>query len=244
MAWLSTELYQSPASAPCRSVLMLARELKLELDEKYVDLQKAETKRPWFLRLNPQHTVPTLSDQGYVIWESRAVLQYLCNKNCTAETQHFYPTDPETRGSIDRLLFFDMGTLSVAIKEYFKPRVHEGLPPDAEKENLLKHSLGFLDNMLGQDNEGNPGAPFLCGDQPTIADIAVLASVTELDAMDYSYRCYGDFTRWVERIKERLSSYKEVCPKGVEMTRAQLKAVEEEVKRKAEKERKASAGRK
>lgn len=90
------------------------------------------------------------------------------------------------------------------------PRVYEGLPPDAEKENLLKQSLDYLDNLLGSDNEGNPGTPYLTGDAFTIADLAILASLTELDAMDYVYKCYGDLNRWAARLRvsvARLSVY-------------------------------------
>lgn len=239
MAWLSTEFYSYPGSAPCRAVWMLIKALNVEVDLKEVDLLKAENKRPWFLRLNPQHTVPTLSDQGYVIWESRAIMQYLCNKYCTDANQHFYPKEPEERGTVDRLLFFDMGTLNYAIKEYFRPRVYEGLPPDAEKENLLKQSLDYLDNLLEA-----VGGPYLCGEKLTIADLAILASLTELDAMGYAYKCYGDVTRWSNRLRDQLPYYKECCIKGIEMTRQRVKQVEEDLKKQAEKERKASTGKK
>lgn len=244
MAWLSTELYYYPGSAPCRSVLMLVREMGLEVDLKVVDLLKAENKRPWFLRMNPQHMVPTLSDQGFVIWESRAVMQYLCNKYCTEANQYLYPKEAEQRGTVDRLLFFDMGTLNYAIREYFKPRIYEGLAPDAEKENLLKQSLDYLDNLLSTEADGTPGPTYLAGEQLTIADFAVLASLSELDAMGYSYRCYGGVAKWAVRAKETVRCYDEVCEKGVQMTRDRVKQVEDEVRIKAEKERKLSAHKK
>ncbi|KAG7173090.1 Glutathione S-transferase 1-like 4, partial [Homarus americanus] len=69
MAWLSTEFYFYKGSAPCRAVWMTLKVLKVDHEEKIVDLLKAENKRPWFIRLNPQHTVPTVSDQGLVLWE-------------------------------------------------------------------------------------------------------------------------------------------------------------------------------
>lgn len=77
-----------------------------------------------------------------------------------------------------------------------KPRVYEGLPPDAEKENLLKQSLDYLDGVL-ESVEGG----FLTGEKYTIADFAILASLTELDAMDYAYKCYGNLTRWSNRLR-------------------------------------------
>ncbi|KAF2359295.1 Glutathione S-transferase C-terminal [Trinorchestia longiramus] len=165
-------------------------------------------------------------------------MQYLCNKYCTEENQHLYPKAPEERGTVDRFLFFDMGTLTYAMKEYFRPRIYEGLPPDAEKENLLKQSLDYLDGVL-ETVEGG----YITGEKLTIADLAILASLTELDAMGYVYKYYGNLTRWANRLRE-LPYYKDCCVQGIEMTKAHMKQVEEDAKKQAEKERKASAGKK
>ncbi|XP_042868022.1 glutathione S-transferase 1-like isoform X1 [Penaeus japonicus] len=235
MAWLSTEFYYYKGSAPCRAVWMTLKMLKVEYEDKQVDLMKAENKRPWFVRLNPQHTLPTINDQGFVLWESRAIMMYVMNKYATEETQYLYPTDPEERARVDRMLFFDMGTLYHAIKEYFAPKMHQGLPPDPDKENLLKTSLDYLDTFLETG-----GVPYLCGEKYTIADISVLASITELDGMDYSYKCYGEVLRWTQRMKENFPYYKECCEQGVEMTRARVKQLEADLKKQLEKERKQS----
>ncbi|XP_063846358.1 glutathione S-transferase 1-1-like isoform X1 [Scylla paramamosain] len=235
MAWLSTEFYYYKGSPPCRAVWMTLKMLNVEYEAKEVDLLKAENKRPWFLRLNPQHTVPTLTEGDFALWESRAIMMYLMNKYATEENQYLYPKEPEERAKVDRMLFFDMGTLYHSIKEYFAPKIYDGLPPDPEKENLLKTSLDHLDHFLEIG-----GVPYLCGERITIADVAVLASVTELDAMEYNYRCYGEFNRWVERVKAAIKPYKECCEEGVRMTKDRTKFLETEVKKQMEKERKAS----
>ncbi|XP_076065187.1 glutathione S-transferase 1-like [Oratosquilla oratoria] len=237
MAWLSTEFYFYKGSAPCRSVWMCIKALKVDVEEKTVDLLKCDNKRPWFVRLNPQHTVPVLSDQGYVLWESRAIMQYLCNKYATEETQHLYPTDPEQRGRVDRMLFFDMGTFYQAIKEYFAPKLYNGLPPDPDKENMLKQSLDYLDNFIDLD-QGN----YLLGDKLTIADFALLGSITELDALEYNYKCYGEVYKWSLKVKQELPYYKKCCTEGIEMQKTRIKALADEVRKAEEKARKASIG--
>lgn len=235
MAWLSSEFYYYKGSPPCRAVWMVLKMLNVEYEPKEVDLLKAENKRPWFLRLNPQHTVPTLTEGDFALWESRAIMMYLMNKYATDENQYLYPKEPEERANVDRMLFFDMGTFYHSIKEYFAPKIYEGLPPDPEKENLLKTSLDHLDHHLERG-----GVPYLCGEKITIADVAVLASVTELDAMEYNYKCYGEFNRWVERVKLAVKPYKECCEEGVKMTKDRTKFLENEAKKQMDKERKAS----
>ena len=83
-----------------------------------------------------------------------------------------------------------------------RPRQYQGLAPDAEKENLLKQSLDYLDQFIEKSE-----SPYLTGENITIADISILASLTELDAMEYSYRCYGDVARWSDRMKVSLKIY-------------------------------------
>ena len=49
--------------------MMVAKALGIELNLKVVDLQKGEQLKPEFVALNPQHTVPTLVDGDFVLWE-------------------------------------------------------------------------------------------------------------------------------------------------------------------------------
>ena len=54
-----------------------------------------------------------IDDDGYILWESRAIMQYLCNQY--APDSDLYPSDPQKRATVDRLLNFDLKTLSHAV---------------------------------------------------------------------------------------------------------------------------------
>jgi len=59
--------------------------------------------------MNPHHTVPTMDDNGFYLYESRAILQYLAN--AYGKNDSYYPKDPKKRALVDQRLQFDQGTL-------------------------------------------------------------------------------------------------------------------------------------
>ena len=61
-----------------------------------------DTRKPEFVALNPRHTVPTLVDDGYAVWESMAILEYLDEKY--ASGVKLYPGDARARARIRRLI--------------------------------------------------------------------------------------------------------------------------------------------
>lgn len=73
-----------------------------------------EQLQPYFVKLNPQHVVPTLKDGDFVMWESRAIATYLADAKCPGNT--LYPSDLEKRAIIDQRLYFDAGTFYPSIR--------------------------------------------------------------------------------------------------------------------------------
>ena len=81
---------------------MCIKALDLEVDLIKLDMyQKYEHKKPWFVKMNPQHTVPTLNDNDFILWErweslhSHLVIQHWLHLDCyrISKPIHFYNTD-------------------------------------------------------------------------------------------------------------------------------------------------------
>ncbi|CAG2163073.1 unnamed protein product, partial [Oppiella nova] len=156
----------------CRSVLMTARELNIELNVIEIDAGAGDQLKPQFLKLNPSHKIPTIVDEGFVLWESRAVMQYLCNKYGPDST--LYPRDPKKRAIVDRWLNYD-----TSLMESMKSGVAFcGVNPPEDKITALKTNLKLTDQLIGDKR-------YVTADHLTIADLTLLVTTVPLLMTQY-----------------------------------------------------------
>ena len=90
------------------SARVFVRAAKLEFVE---DDVYGKTRSDDFMAKNPAHLTPMMEADHLpkgVMWESCAIMQYLCNKH---DLHQFYPTAPAPRAMIDSAMFYTIGTL-------------------------------------------------------------------------------------------------------------------------------------
>ncbi|KAK5650012.1 hypothetical protein RI129_001041 [Pyrocoelia pectoralis] len=199
------DFYYIPASAPCRAVLLAAKVVGVELNLKIVDLMKGENLTPEFLKINPQHTVPTIDDNGFSLWESCAIMTYLVSKY--GKDESLYPKDPQIRASIDQRLFFDVGTLYARFGNYFYPVMFAGQSFDPDKLTKLHDAVKFFDTFL-------EGHDYAVGNNLTVADLSLVSTVSTIDAMEVDLSSYKNVLRWYNKIKTTVPGYEELNGKN------------------------------
>lgn len=194
------DFYYLSASAPCRSVIMLAKALGVELNKKTLNLMEGEHLKPEFVQINPQHTIPTLVDNGFALWESRAILIYLAQKY--GKDDSLYPKDPQKQAVVNQRLYFDMGTLYTAFAEYYYPQFRQGKPADPEAFKKVENAFGFLNTFL-------EGHEYVAGDNLTIADIAILATVSTFVLAEFKLSNYPNVDKWYENAQKVTPGWEE-----------------------------------
>jgi glutathione S-transferase len=205
------DLYYQPESPPARTVLMVAKHLKIPVNIKLMNVLEGDQFKPEFLELNPQHTVPTIVDDGMSLWESRAIITYLCNQY--APNSPLYPRDVNERALVDRWLQYDLGSLYKSITDYTGPMFAGSIKLDAEKEKTMCSALELLDSQLSKSK-------YVVGSKLTIADLSLLNSVDLLtNCMDYDISDFKFVAGWQARLKRELPYYREVAEDGIENLR-------------------------
>ncbi|XP_049871106.1 glutathione S-transferase 1-1-like [Pectinophora gossypiella] len=214
---MAIDLYYTPGSAPCRLVLLVAAALNVPLNHHLVDLRAGEQFKPEFLKLNPQHTVPTIVDEGFSLWESRAISRYLVNKY--GGDSNLYPSDPQARALVDQRLDFDIGTLYPRFSQYFYPQLFGG-KADPALLKKLEEGLVFLNTFLADHK-------YAAGSALTLADLSLVASVSTFEAAGIDLQPYPNVLKWFDLVKATAPKYKEANEEGIKQFKefiANLKA--------------------
>lgn len=142
--------------------------------------------------MNPQHTIPTMNDNGFVLWESRAILAYLAE--AYGKTDSLYPKDPKARAVVNQRLYFDMGTLYQSFAEYYYPQIFAKAPADPEKFKKMETAFEFLEKFL----EGNS---YAAGKSLTIADLALFATVSTFEVAKFDFSKYANVAKWYKNVE-------------------------------------------
>ncbi|XP_046671979.1 glutathione S-transferase 1-1-like [Homalodisca vitripennis] len=201
------DFYYTPVSAPCRAVLLTAKALNVSLNLKIVDLQRGDNLKPEFLKINPQHTVPTLTDNGFSISESRAIMIYLAEEY--GKQSCLYPKDPKKRAVINQRLYFDMGTLYTSIYHYYLLALWLRVPRDAARKQKVDDAFSILNKYLESQS-------WVAGESMSLADFSTVASVSTAEVCGYNVSSYPNVARWLSAAKSAMPGYSEVNQPGLE----------------------------
>ncbi|MGL6538049.1 glutathione S-transferase family protein [Aeromonas hydrophila] len=187
-------LYGDLKSGNCYKAWLLARWLELPLDWVPVDVLAGETRTPDFLAINPNGKIPVLElAHGDTLAESNAILFYL------AQGSPLWPTEPRQQAEVLKWLFFEQYSHEpyIAVARFI---VHYLGRPESQEARLdgLKaggeKALAVLEQQLKL-------SPYLCGDSPTIADIALYAYTHVAEEGIFSLQGWPAIRDWIARLE-------------------------------------------
>jgi glutathione S-transferase len=150
---------------------------------------------PDFLAKDPADLTPLLEEHGLPqgsLWESCAIMQYLCNKH---GLERFYPSDPGERAMTDSAMFYLIGTVYPLLARATYPALgfgqYAGEVGSSEADEQMKAraqrdaAAALAGPLEVYRSFFLAGRPFIGGDHPSIADIRFAASLEFLRAIDY-----------------------------------------------------------
>lgn len=144
--------------------------------------------------MNPQHTVPTLNDNGKIIWESSVICTYLIDK--FAKNDSLYPKDLYERAKCNQRLHFTDAILYQRVRNCSMSLYMGGTEVPEKDIKSLFEAYDILEAFLANDS-------YLVGNQLTVADlcaIGLIGSINEIYAPITADK-YPKLLNWFERMK-------------------------------------------
>uniref|UniRef100_A0A8D8TKP2 Glutathione S-transferase 1, isoform D n=1 Tax=Cacopsylla melanoneura TaxID=428564 RepID=A0A8D8TKP2_9HEMI len=146
---MAVDFYGIDYSPPCRAVLLLMAAINLTPNMKEIDLMAGDHTKPDFTQLSPQHTIPTIVDNGFTLTESRAIMKYLVEKY--GKDSGLIPENIEERAVMNQMLDFDLGTVMQRFAELYMAAGYDITP----YKNIQNWYNKAKSTMKGWDtNEG------------------------------------------------------------------------------------------
>ena len=187
---MALTIYGSPMSRAFR-VLWMARELGLQYENVPLDPRAGDTRKPDYLKINPNGHVPAIVDCDYVLWESLAINLYLAKK-------HGGPLTPADLAEEGKALAWSMWALT-ELEDNVVTLVQSVLMPPERKPNAarvekatqgLKTPLGVLEAALAQGQ-------YLLGSRFTVADLNVAGVVAGLVIAKFELGAWPNVKAWL-----------------------------------------------
>lgn len=199
---MTITLYEVRESPHSRKVRLLAAELGIPLHTVACDPRIGETRSAAFLAKNPNGKVPTLEEDGFVLWESPAILRYLAAKH---PESGLGGKDAKTEALIDQWLFWwvsgpEAAIDSLAWELIIKPMV---LKQPGNDPGIMADARARIDRYLPVLDKQLEGRDHIVGPL-SVADFAIGPRFDRApDLLKFDISPYENIGAWLKRLRAK-----------------------------------------
>ena len=181
-----------------QKVLWCCEELDIRYQRVDVGGPFGGNKEPEYLRLNPNGLVPTISDGGFVLWESNAIVRYLAAKHGMGT---LYPEDLAERADADRWMDWQMGTLWANFRPAFVGLIRT-LPEKRDRDDIATAISRTAENLAMLDAH-LAAREYVTGPAFTMADIPLGVTACRWFNLEIERPPMPNLEAWYERLCAR-----------------------------------------
>ena len=201
------KIYGNKKSGPCNKVQYIAKLVGIEYEFKEMDFQK-DLKTEEYLKIHPAGKIPAIDDDGFILFESGAICEYLCEK----KENSLLPKDLKKRALVKQWMDFSNLHIGTAVGKVFFNRVVAERMKMSVNEQSLKEGLTFLDRFLPIIDNQLSKNKYLALDEISLADITLLSNLGYAEMADIDLTKYKAISKWMKNLKD-MDFYKKVHEK-------------------------------
>ena len=153
---------------------------------------------PEYARLNPNRRVPVIEDDGFVLWESNAIVRYLCAKH---PERGLYPQSLQARADAERWMDWCSIELIASMRDAFWQLVRT--EPAKRQQSVIDASSRQTESLLGILESALAGRDYIGGDRFGMADIPLACAAHRWRLLPVERAARPNVDRWLERAAQR-----------------------------------------
>lgn len=185
-------------SVNVQKVVWTARELdlpfeRIEAGGSYGGVDTAE-----YARMNPNRLVPSIDDDGFVLWESNAIVRYLASRHSAGR---IWPGDLRTRAEADRWMDWQATAFGPAMRDAFIGLIRT--PAEQRNDELIATSAARCNQLGLLLEDWLAGRNWLAGEEFTVAEIAVGVQVHRWFELPLERAQTPRLHAWYEKVRAR-----------------------------------------
>lgn len=179
-------------------VLWVCDELNLPYQRIDAGMQFGVVDTPAYEQMNPNRRVPTIDDDGFVLWESNTIVRYLAARE---GREDLLPTAPQARADVERWMDWATATLTVGMTPLFWQLIRT--PPPSRNATVLAQAKSDAERCMRILDSHLASRDFLSAGQFTVADIPVAAFVHRWLALPLERPALPALQAYYERMMQR-----------------------------------------
>ncbi len=163
------------------------------------------TDTPEYLAMNPSGLVPTISDDGFSLWESNTIVRYVAARHGAGT---LWPEDPAERALAEKWMDFQLGTLWPAFRVGYLGLTRT--PPEERDPDAIQASLESTAKHLAILDAHLEGEAFVAGEGLTVGDVALGPAVYRWLNIEIERPDLPNLESWHARLEGRPAYRKSV----------------------------------
>jgi glutathione S-transferase len=186
------KIYGSDLSGPSNKVRMTANALGLKYEYIPISIRNGENRTPEFLNMNPAGKIPVINDDGFILFESGAIIRYLAEKAGSS----LYPKDRKERAMIDQWMDFIALHVGTSVSKVSYNRIFAPMRQVAVDEAAVVDGLKSLGQFLPVIDRQISKEKYVAGAELSLADISLLTVLDPADVAGIDLSAYPHVVTW------------------------------------------------
>jgi glutathione S-transferase len=186
------------SSINVQKVVACANELGLRYERIDAGMEFGIVNTDEYGRLNPNRLVPVIEDDGFVLWESNAIVRYLARKHGEGS---LYPRDAKTNADADRWMEWQSTTANPALFGAFWNLVRTA--PDKRDRAATDASVAKFEGLMTIFDAHLARRDYVAGDAFTMGDIPIACTVHRFFGLPCERQPRPNVERWLAKMRAR-----------------------------------------